>query len=359
MPRGVLSLVFSVAMFCFSGTMFIGTGLHAKYPTPLVAALALILAGSGLIVTGSIGTFPALVVGFGGMFGTAVGLGYGIAVGTANLTKVRKGLVTGICVAAFAIIPVFLAPILKSYVASSGVFATIRSLGTFFAAMSLPVYACLSGGGVQIPIPTPTVSNETANSGGEFGLLLKLWVAFGTGTLAGLIAITHATGITQTFGGSVAQMALTVQSLALGNWAGRLAAGYFADNVGPKNVLLAAALSTAAALGGLCAFGEGNAIAATAVLTLVGAGFGAALTSYAALTSKLFGPTTFGRVYGKVFTGYGFAGIVAPYLAGALYVKFESYFLTLLIAAGISLFSAVLVYTLPTPAAPALDEKSS
>jgi OFA family oxalate/formate antiporter-like MFS transporter len=299
--RASLSLVFSVALGVFSSVMFFGTGVHARMPTHNVAAFAMALAGTGILVAGSVPTFPALMLGFGGIFGASIGIGYGIAVGTANMAVTNKGLITGLIVAAFATTPVFLAPILRSSVLAVGPHATFQTVGKVILAMAPVVWACFKFGKVQIPLPAKPVEGEAPV---PFSTLATIFAAFGAGCLGGLMTIAHATGIISAFGGSAVQAAMAVQYGALGNYFGRILAGVGCDKFGPKVVLGLAASAAAASLLACNTLFAGNPVAAIFTVILCGIGYGCSMTSYAVLTRRMVGGAQFGQAFGKVFIGF-------------------------------------------------------
>jgi len=342
--RASCSLVFSLALAVFSGVMFFGTGVHAKYPTHWVAALGVALAGTGILVAGSIPTFSALIVGFGVIFGASIGIGYGIAVGTANMAKTNKGLITGLIVAAFATTPVFLAPILRASVLSVGPHATFQLVGKVILAMAPVVWACFYFGKVQIPMPSKLADDEAVV---PFKTVATIFAAFGTGCLGGLMTIAHATGIVASFGGTAVQAGMAVQYGALGNYFGRILAGATCDILGPKVVLFIAATGAAVCLLAANTMFASSPLAAIVAVIVCGVGYGCSMTSYAVLTRKMVGGAQFGKYFGKVFLGYGMGAFAGPLLAGYLFDKTGGYTQPIFVAAMSCMLTAVLLLTLP------------
>jgi hypothetical protein len=89
--------VFSTAMGVFALVMLRGVGLHTHLPSPRVAVFAMVSAAAGLLLAGCSASYTGLLAGFGVVYGASVGVGYGLAVSTANLAVQHKGLVTGRC----------------------------------------------------------------------------------------------------------------------------------------------------------------------------------------------------------------------------------------------------------------------
>ena len=91
--------------------------------------------------------------------------------------------------------------------------------------------------------------------------------------------------------------------------------------------------------------------AATTLLGLgaVGLSYGAIIAVCPAAVSHYFGPLESARVYGRVFTAWGLAGLAAPWAAGHLYDLYDSYRPALAAAAIAALLSAGFALALPGP----------
>lgn len=78
-----------------------------------------------------------------------------------------------------------------------------------------------------------------------------------------------------------------------------------------------------------------------AALTVIGFAYGALIVAYPVAIAARFGPARFAKVYGRIFTAWGTAGLVAPWLAGALYDVTGTYAVALLLAGCTALLSAL------------------
>ena len=74
---------------------------------------------------------------------------------------------------------------------------------------------------------------------------------------------------------------------------------------------------------------------------------GGMAATYPAAVAIYFGVARTALVYGRVFTAWGVAGLVAPGIAGYLYDTTGGYTLALALAAGAALLSAIVAATLP------------
>ncbi|MCK7541116.1 MAG: MFS transporter [Marinilabiliales bacterium] len=110
--------------------------LQDKLGPRVVATAGAVLCGLGLVVSslGAADLSWPLIVGFGVLAGTGIGLGYAAATPAAVkwFGPEKKGLITGIVVAGFGLAPVYIAPLSKSLLASQGIAGAFRTLGFVF-----------------------------------------------------------------------------------------------------------------------------------------------------------------------------------------------------------------------------------
>ena len=109
----------------------------------------------------------------------------------------------------------------------------------------------------------------------------------------------------------------------------------------PKTLLTALPL--------LSAIGLASALVPSIYLPALGAigfAYGAIIAIYPAVIAKRFGEDG-PRLYGRVFTAWGFAGLAGPWLAGALFDATGGYRIALLIAAALAAISSLAAYRLP------------
>ena len=66
-----------------------------------------------------------------------------------------------------------------------------------------------------------------------------------------------------------------------------------------------------------------------------------------AAVAAFFGLADAPRIYGRVFTAWGLAGLLAPWMAGLLFDRAQSYATPVIVAAMLGLVSAVLALRMP------------
>jgi MFS family permease len=305
MSGDAAAAVFAGAIVVFT-VVVRGTGAAERRYGPrrlLYAAAA--AGGSGLLVAATAEGPLALWSGVAVLFGVANGLAYGVAtVLAARAPADRRGTATGIVVAAYAAGPVVLGfttpPLLKAYEwrpALIGLGLIVAGL-LVLAARLAPV-----GGGAGR-------SRRESVERVPRGDVVLLWLLFAGGTAPGLMLFAHAAPLAADLQLSPPAAGLAVSALAAGNLTGRLLSGWGSDRIGRFPALAAALGATAVSVGGLVA-----SVAPVVVLTAflgTGLAYGAVSALVPAATADRVGAGAFSTAYGRIFTGWGFAGLFAP-----------------------------------------------
>jgi len=355
LARATLSLTFSAATASFATTMFLGVGVHAKYPTPIVTAAALLTGGFGIAMAGTLKTFPALIVGFGVLFGITNGIIYGISLSAANqmgsgkYAAVAKGLATGACVGGYTMTPIFFGAPVKALLNSLGPHAALVTLGGIVAGVAIPMFTLYQVGKLQIPVPTiADVDPAAAEIEAKRVKLLQITIFFSS--VAPLMCIAHAAGIYASLGGAAANAVGVLSTMSICNWAARIICGAMCDQPnGARLGLRIAAITTTAALGAILGLGSAmGPIGVAAALCVIGYGYGSLMTCMPGITTKLVGASRFGACYGKIFgLGWGIAGISSAYIAGMVYDATGTYLASVAIAIVLSTCYTALSFHLP------------
>ena len=182
-------------------------------------------------------------------------------------------------------------------------------------------------------VSVPTDANPASST-------VWLWIGYGSAVTAGLMAIGHATGIAKSAGLSE-NLWIAAAIIASFNMIGSLAGGWLTDRIRPMWLLSGLSIVSAVAL---------VALALTSQLTInllglgiVGLTYGAIIAAYPAAISKLVGKLSGPRVYGRVFTAWGIAGLFGPWFAGYLFDLGGGYSIALLTAAVLGIVSAIAI----------------
>ena len=180
----------------------------------------------------------------------------------------------------------------------------------------------------------------------------KLWLMLFCGSGPGLLCHGHAaamlTAASPLEGAAAAALGpLGVSAMATGSLLGRMGGGVLIDRVSARRCLVLLPLLTAVTLALPLAL-PGSVPITTAALAGCGLTYGLNAVALPVLVSRLYGAEKFGSAYGKVFTAWGSAGILAPWLAGRLFDVTGGYQASLATAMGAALVAAAAASSLPS-----------
>jgi MFS transporter, OFA family, oxalate/formate antiporter len=324
------ALPYSVGCFVFALAMIPAGRLQDVIGPRWVATIGGLLVGAGFIISSLTGSsLTGFVLGFGVLGGIGIGFGYASATPPAVkwFPPAKTGLITGIVVAGFGLASVYIAPLAKWLLGSAGVSTTMLVFGIGFLivvvglsqlmmdppAGYVPGNASTSGARKTTP-KAVDVPWQKMLSSGQFYLL---WLVYFAGAAAGLTFISFAQDLGKA---SLKEWAfLAVAVLAVGNAAGRVLAGVISDKIGRQwtmfsfLVLQAVVVFTLYLLKG----GAGWPVLLI-ILVLIGANYGSNLSLFPSATKDYFGLKNIGVNYGFVFTAWGFAGLIMPWVNGRI-----------------------------------------
>ncbi|WP_448608809.1 MFS transporter [Geodermatophilus sp. URMC 60] len=308
-PRGSGPAVFALALGVFTVVLLgVGRWLARVGPRPLLAAASL-AAGAGLAVTAAVQRPEAPWLGVGLLFGAANGLAYGVAVALAAAVPAgRRGTASGLVVGAYAAGPVVLGLLSPHVLPDVGWRTPLAVLAVLVAGL-VGLAAALAPADAGVERRPDRVEEPVPGTA-----VLALWVLFAGGAAPGLVVFATAAPLATAAGLGPAAAGAAVSLLAVGNLAGRLGAGWWSDGVGRLPALGTALAATAVALAGLAA-AAAPAVVLTALL-VVGLAYGAVSALVPAATADRVGAAAFPAVYGRVFTAWGCAGLLAPLVGG-------------------------------------------
>jgi OFA family oxalate/formate antiporter-like MFS transporter len=151
-----------------------------------------------------------------------------------------------------------------------------------------------------------------------------LWVAYAFGTTAGQMVISQLVPFARSAGwtATIATFAITVG--AFGNASGRILSGWLSDTLGRLTTLRIMVLASAVAMPALF-FGRTQLVLFYPLVAAVYWCYGTQLSVFASTTADLFGLRYLGLNYGVLFTAWGVAGILGPFIAGRVYQISGSY----------------------------------
>ena len=356
-PYAIACLVFSLIM--------VPAGLMQDRMGPrLVATIGGILVGVGMVAA-SFTTAPlGYILGFGVLAGAGIGFGYASATPPAVkwFPPAKTGMIAGIVVSGFGLASVYAAPLAKWLNSEYGMQRTFMILGILFLIVVVILAQLLkaphrvqqflnkTGPAENFQVAQNDFSPTEMLSTGQFYLI---WFMYACGAGAGLMVISKLAKIAQLQAGISLGFVL-VAVLAVGNGAGRIAAGIASDKIGRKATFFICFVFQAMLILGLSQVVSGSALATIPVLALlsalIGANYGANLALFPSLTKDFYGLKSFGMNYGLVFTAWGAGGFMLALLAGKLYDATQSFNVAYYGASVLLVVGAVLSLLIRPPA---------
>jgi predicted MFS family arabinose efflux permease len=337
--RATVSLIYSFGLVFLTIAVLFGPAVYSRLQPATIYVWVSVLGSIGAGLAGIAGGLELVWIGYSLFFGVANGLGYGFGLQfAARANPDHTGLAMGVVTAAYALGAVLAPYGFEVALAFGGFFLAMFALGSivFFVGISAAILIARSGARYN------DNQTDTGISSLPWLRIAAIWLAYGGGVAAGLMAIGHAAGIAATAGFSGWKAAATIAGC---NLVGSLLSGWLSDKISHRRILLILPLLSAAALLTL-SFLPGETIA---LLGVVGFAYGGTIATYPAAIARLFPGEDGPYAYGRIFTAWGVAGLLAPWFAGQIYDWGGSYTPALWVAAGLGIMSACVVQkTIPS-----------
>lgn len=144
-----------------------------------------------------------------------------------------------------------------------------------------------------------------------------LWWVWALAGAAGVSMIMLCASLGQSLGYDVTQYVMILTGFSILNGIGRIVFGALADRISKRKILMRVFIM--AGLAYLLMPFSHNLYVLSFLAGVVGLAFGVLFTVSAPLVTDCFGLENFGRVFGLVFTAYGFvAGFLGPWMSGVV-----------------------------------------
>jgi OFA family oxalate/formate antiporter-like MFS transporter len=334
--RSQTSTAFTVAVTVFALTFILAGRLQDKLGPFWVAISGGVLVSLGFFLCAYTHTLTWLYVCFGVIGGLGNGFGYAAPIPVmAKWFPDKRGLAVGLAVGGYGAGSAIFGPLSsKILIPAYGWRSTFMILGGAFLVMTLIGSFLLRNppAGYRPEGWTPPVA--TANSAAQDfspGEVLRtptfyfLWLAYALGTSAGLMVISQLVPFAKSQGISSDLLAtMTLVVAAVGNAGGRILSGWLSDALGRLNVLRLMIGISIVAMPLLYKAGANINLLYVMVFVVYWC-YGTQLSVNASTTSDFWGTKNAGINYGLLFTAWGVAGIIGPYIGGQLFDKFKNY----------------------------------
>ena len=331
--RAQTSWVYTIAIVCFAATFIVAGKLQDAKGPRICAFLGALLVGGGFVLSSFTTSVTFLYVAFGVIVG--VGNGFGYAAPTPVASKWfpdKRGLAVGLMVGGYGAGSAIIGPLATRLITDYGWRSTLQILGAAFFVMGLIGTALLKNPPLDFKAPArspgaastrPSVDLPTAEVI-RTPMFWALWLAYCLGTTAGQMMISQLVPFMRSVGLSPEAAAFAITIAAFGNAGGRILSGALSDSLGrlaTLKVMMVGSLVVMAALG----MGVSQIVA---LYALVAAGYwcyGTQLSVFASTTADFYGTRHLGMNYGALFSAWGVAGIVGPFIAARVFQATGSY----------------------------------
>lgn len=347
-------LPYTFVLLFYSALMPV-TGFYIdRLGTRRVTMIGGAILGVGYILSSFATNILMLILTYGILVGTGVGMVYGIPMLiAARWFPDRQGLAVGLTIIGFGLSPVITAPLAKALIDDYGVQQTLLILGIAFTGIifSIATMLKLPPKGWQ-PQGWQMVQHNVIHHHSHQAPLLQthsfygLWICYAIGTLVGLTAI----GISSPVAQEIIKMnptlaASSVSLFALFNGLSRPLFGWLTDRFQPRYVAVASYVLILIATILMIDAQEGQVGIYLVAFCLFWFCLGGWLALAPTATLTLFSPENYAQNYGIVFTAYGVGALLGTLTAGQIRDVFGSYtyaFYPMALLAVIGIFVAIL-----------------
>jgi OFA family oxalate/formate antiporter-like MFS transporter len=329
--RANVSLVYSFCLVFLTAAVLFGPAIYSRVQPATIYLCVALLGAIGTGLAGIADSLDVVLFGYSFIFGIANGLGYGFGLQfAARANPDHSGYAMGVVTAAYAFGAVLAPYGFEIALAYGGFFSAMIALGSVVVIVAMGAALLIAQTGAQYhdAKAKPRISSL------PWVPIAMTWIAYGSGVTAGLMAIGHAAGIAESAGFSGWIAAAVIAGC---NLVGSLLTGWLSDRVSHRSILTILPLLGAVALLMLSGFPN----LTVALLGVVGFAYGGIIATYPAAIAILFPGENGPYAYGRIFTAWGAAGLLAPFLAGQIYDLGGSYSPALWLASGLGFISAV------------------
>ena len=336
--RMASSMIYSIALVNVTLAVFFGHIFYRKLSPNLLILLIAILPIVGLFFSSS-QSWLGWIVGYGFLFGLSSGLGYGLSlfIVSSITDRDKLGYALGLVTASYAFGAVAFSmayPFLFSYFGfKNGYIIGLVTL-TLIIMIALFCYKVS-----KVNIKNELNSDNQIQS--KSPKISQLWFGYFLGVFAGLMAIGHAVPLIISFGGSILTAVSAITLMTLGSAIAGIYSGWLVDRYGCKRPLLVILIINCLALIGLSTIT--NTPLLLVLLVTIASLYGAVIAIYPTLVNHFVGSELSAKIYGRVFTAWGAAGLISPSLAGWLFEKNNNYDTSILFALSLSVIAVLII----------------
>ena len=313
--RTVLSFVPAMGLLCFTLGVLVHNLLIPRLQIGILAPGVVATAGLGHFLFWLFPSYIGLLLGYGVVFGTTAGIGYGLALAMARQSSPTvRGWAVGVTVAAFAASGMAISALGAIFQIQEDVPRLFGFIGAVFCISAMALASVLRratlayDSSIKLNVPNTTIP-----------VFPLLYLALGYFALCypGLVFVSHGAAILQASGASDPASSIAPFILNAGYIAGALLGGFLPSCLPGRGAPLVLLIATTTCVGlmkmplpipfhVLAMFG-------------IGVGLGSVVSVFFLLLSHKYNPDRASALFARLNISYGLAGISAPTITGRLY----------------------------------------
>ena len=341
LPRAQVSLFYSLALVCLTLSVLFGYKIYDFFSPATMIVGASLCAGGGLTLASMGESWATIFIGYSLISGTANGIGYGYVLQlVGRVLPDFKAFSMAAVTAAYAIGATLFSLILAKLIQFYSLAFALNVLALCFILSGIVSGTIMNLLGVIYRV-TDDVKSAATSGRSNIGLL---WISYGASVFAGLMAIGHAAGIVESVGGQYSVAIWGAIFIGVGSALGGFMVGWRINQSNFSQYLIGLPISSAIFL--LMLVAAPNPTSAIILLALIGFSYGSIIAVYPYAVAVYYGDVAGPKIYGQVFTAWGFAGLTGPWVAGKLFDISQQYALPLMIAAAFAVISALVMWVI-------------
>jgi len=337
--RTFSSFTYSLSLISITTAVFFGNYIYRRFSPTRIVLIVMTLSTLGTLISAYSDSIYFVWLGFGLFFGFANGIGYGYTLQySAIALPESKALMMGIVTASYGL-GATIAPIFYQITIVKGGFEkTMISLAIVFFVINFIVLLLFRFSNLKF-----NLEKRLQPQGIHYISINKylLWLIYGCSISAGLMCFGHAVGIAKYYYISVNYIHIIPIIMGFINMTGGILFSSIIKKYSYKNIIMFLSLLTSISL--FILFFIPSKISVFLCLSLVSISYGGIIAIFPSMINKMFGVAYGIKIYGFVFTAWGFSGLIMPLLAGRTFDIFESYSYIIFISAILSVFPIIII----------------
>lgn len=368
--RAMTSLTFTLVVVFFAVGMIPGGRWVDRRGPKLIASIGGAILGISWILAYMTTSLTWLYLTYGVIGGVGIGLAYTCPIPTGvRWFPDRRGLVVGLIVMGFGLGALFLSPMANELIKTVGWRSTFLYMGILFLVVVVICAQFLrfppagyKPSGWTPPPPTAKITT-TAHKDYVWQEMIKtpqfilIWLWYWFTAASGLLMIGQLAPFAQESGIARETAVFAVGFLSFFNGLGRPGFGALGDKIGRRNAMVIDAGVMAIFMLGATTLVSGlKEVGLFTACLFIGLCYGGVLALMPAITADFFGAKNLGLNYGVLFTAWGAAGVLGPYMAGWIRTTTGTYITAFYVAGALNIIAALLSFVMKRPvveAAPA------